>query len=218
MNNVKDHIKPKTILKMNGVKRKGICSLIESSFQVAHKIAEKSDKKELKENPRYSELQFNDDIDSDDEKRSIEHSLSNSLTMSTFKRIHIKRRLKVVAVFSDRDTTMCALEQLKGICEKLDAELTELKFEKLDFGEYNVLDLFYNADICVVDMSVLAEQASLFYHLGVRESMGMKDNIVVVEDENDEKILSLKVSFFEICKIFIVNMDLKITKILMITC
>lgn len=202
MNHLRDHIKTKTILKISGAaaKKKGIKSLIESSFQCANKIAEKPDKKSKEMSntntvhvSRLSELRYKDENDtSEDEDKQT--TLSNSLSMSTFKRINIKRRITVVAVFSDRSNTVFALTQLERVCEKLDAELTEIKFEKLDFGEYNVLDMFYNADICVVDMSVLSEQASLFYHLGVRESTGMKDNIIVTEDESDERTLGLKVS------------------------
>ena len=73
------------------------------------------------------------------------------------------------------------------------ATLETVSFQKLDFGETSVLDVFYNADVAIVDMSVAVQQAPLFYHIGIRQSMGMTHNIVILYDVDPETTLSLRV-------------------------
>ena len=74
------------------------------------------------------------------------------------------------------------------------AELSHLSFEALDFGETDVLDRFYNADVAVVDMSIQVQQSALSYHIGVRESMGMPKTVILLHDTDPEFTLSVKVS------------------------
>nr|XP_028579358.1 mitogen-activated protein kinase kinase kinase 5 isoform X1 [Podarcis muralis] len=85
-----------------------------------------------------------------------------------------------------------ALQSLREACEAVGADLQTLHFGKLDFGETAVLDRFYNADIAVVEMSDAFRQPSLFYHLGVRESFSMANNIILYCDTNADSLQSLK--------------------------
>ncbi len=74
------------------------------------------------------------------------------------------------------------------------AQLTLIPFKRLDFGETDVLDKFYNADVAIVDMSVQEQQWALFYHVGMRESMAMPKTIILLHDTDPEFTLSVKVS------------------------
>ncbi|XP_068087744.1 mitogen-activated protein kinase kinase kinase 5 isoform X2 [Hyperolius riggenbachi] len=85
-----------------------------------------------------------------------------------------------------------ALHSLQEACESQGATLETIPFGKLDFGETTVLDRFYNADIAVVEMTDAFRQPSLFYHLGVRESFSMANNIILYCDTNSECLQSLK--------------------------
>ncbi|XP_038079015.1 mitogen-activated protein kinase kinase kinase 15-like isoform X2 [Patiria miniata] len=96
---------------------------------------------------------------------------------------------QVVCVFScqsPHDACNKAYVCLQTACKNANStKLKRVAFEKLDFGETKVLDTFYGADIVVVDMTVMVQQRTLFYHLGVRESFGMERNIVLYFDDID---------------------------------
>ncbi|XP_037013340.2 mitogen-activated protein kinase kinase kinase 15 [Artibeus jamaicensis] len=85
-----------------------------------------------------------------------------------------------------------AFRCLAGACEAQGVHLRSVPFEELDSGDTAVLDVFYRADIAVVDMSDTSKQPSLFYHLGVRESFSMTNNVILYYDTDSDTILSWK--------------------------
>uniref|UniRef100_A0A4W3K4P1 mitogen-activated protein kinase kinase kinase n=1 Tax=Callorhinchus milii TaxID=7868 RepID=A0A4W3K4P1_CALMI len=90
-----------------------------------------------------------------------------------------------------------ALQCLREACDSASAALHTVPFGKLDFGETAVLDSFYNAGIAVVEMSDAFRQPSLFYHLGVRESFSMANNIILYSDTNSDSLQSLQEIIFQ---------------------
>ncbi|XP_070189710.1 mitogen-activated protein kinase kinase kinase 15-like [Littorina saxatilis] len=87
-----------------------------------------------------------------------------------------------------------AFTDVQNACKSVHATLETVSFQKLDFGETSGLDVFYNADVAIVDMSIAVQQAPLFYHIGIRQSMGMTHNIVILFDTDPETTLSLRLS------------------------
>uniref|UniRef100_A0A3P8UJG9 mitogen-activated protein kinase kinase kinase n=1 Tax=Cynoglossus semilaevis TaxID=244447 RepID=A0A3P8UJG9_CYNSE len=110
-----------------------------------------------------------------------------------------QRSLRVVYVLNDGLKSVMAsspesgaLQCLQRACDTESALLTTVTFGRLDFGETSVLDTFYDADIAVVDMSDVFRQPSLFYHLGVRESFDMANNVILYHDTDPDTAQSLK--------------------------
>ncbi|XP_046336638.1 mitogen-activated protein kinase kinase kinase 15-like isoform X4 [Haliotis rufescens] len=87
-----------------------------------------------------------------------------------------------------------AQAEIQKACNSYNASLETVPFQKLDFGETAVLDIFYNADVVVVDMSIPVQQAPLYYHIGIRQSMSMKNNIAICFDTDPELTVSLRLS------------------------
>ncbi|XP_044525141.1 mitogen-activated protein kinase kinase kinase 15 [Gracilinanus agilis] len=110
-----------------------------------------------------------------------------------------QRSLRAVYVLNDSPKSGAggspeagALQCLQRACEAEGAHLATVNFGELDFGETAVLDTFYDADVAVVDMSDISRQPSLFYHLGVRESFDMANNVILYHDIDADTALSLK--------------------------
>ncbi|KAH8022028.1 hypothetical protein HPB51_021468 [Rhipicephalus microplus] len=87
-----------------------------------------------------------------------------------------------------------AFEEIKKAASCVGATLHELPFKKLDFGESAGLDLFYNADVALIDISVKDQRNQIFYQLGVRESVGMKQNMILCNDHASGEAYSIKIA------------------------
>lgn len=137
------------------------------------------------------------DMEDDDNDNAFKSNLGVSLNLpsASFQSSLKQQRkaLRVVSVFPRNEASFKAELDLVAVCKTVEAVHEQIPFHRLDFGELSALDLFYSADIVVVDASLIKEQATLFYHLGIRESFGMKDNLVVVFDDEDSKTSSIQV-------------------------
>ncbi len=92
----------------------------------------------------------------------------------------------VVAVFPDTKKGEKAFQALQdALKEQPQCTLERLPFEKLDFGDLDLLEKFYSAPAVVVDVTERQYEACLYYQLGIRESFGMKHNIVTCIDQQN---------------------------------
>ncbi|KAM6172180.1 mitogen-activated protein kinase kinase kinase 6 isoform 1-T1 [Erethizon dorsatum] len=76
------------------------------------------------------------------------------------------------------------LRCLREACAQLSGprpppQLRSLPFGTLALGDTTALDSFYNADVVVLEVSGSLAQPSLFYHLAVRESFSMTNNVLL---------------------------------------
>ncbi|KAI5732534.1 hypothetical protein M8J76_001396 [Diaphorina citri] len=99
-----------------------------------------------------------------------------------------------VSVPSDLSHRRRALDEIIQACSLVNAKLNLIEFERLDWQKTEVVELFYNADVAIVDISIQEQRSSLLYHLGVRESFGMKQNILLYNDCDTETAVRVKMS------------------------
>uniref|UniRef100_UPI0037E78037 mitogen-activated protein kinase kinase kinase 5 n=1 Tax=Semicossyphus pulcher TaxID=241346 RepID=UPI0037E78037 len=85
-----------------------------------------------------------------------------------------------------------SLKCLKEACADAHAVFKTISFERISLGTTDILDSFYNADVAVVEMSDSFCQPSLFYHLGVRESFSMTNNIILYCYKKDSDLQAVK--------------------------
>ncbi|GAA6220405.1 mitogen-activated protein kinase kinase kinase 5-like isoform X1 [Lates japonicus] len=85
-----------------------------------------------------------------------------------------------------------SLKCLKEACADVHAVFKSISFDRISLGTTDILDSFYNADVAVVEMSDTFCQPSLFYHLGVRESFSMTNNIILYCYKQDGDLQATK--------------------------
>lgn len=103
----------------------------------------------------------------------------------------IVRLQNIKAIGSHYEHRKIAYDEIQRACDKLGASLHLIPFQKLEFGETNIVDQFYSSDAAIVDLSIPDQQNALFYHLGVRESFGMKHNILLCNEVSAHYLLSV---------------------------
>lgn len=97
-----------------------------------------------------------------------------------------RQKMNIVFV-TDRVTpsvTLCHREAvsecIKSLCLEIEANFVLVQYDNLSSGDPSALDSFYDADAAIVDITIEEQRNSLYYHLGVRESFSMKQNILIV--------------------------------------
>ncbi|XP_033836770.1 mitogen-activated protein kinase kinase kinase 5 [Periophthalmus magnuspinnatus] len=85
-----------------------------------------------------------------------------------------------------------SLKCVKEACADANAVFNTISFERISLGTTDILDSFYNSDVAVVQMSDTFCQPSLFYHLGVRESFSMTNNIILYCYKQDSDLHAVK--------------------------
>ncbi|XP_043116424.1 mitogen-activated protein kinase kinase kinase 5 isoform X2 [Puntigrus tetrazona] len=107
------------------------------------------------------------------------------------------RALSVVYIVVDDGSTPqteanLSLTCLKEACADSHAVLKSVSFERVALGTTEILDTFYNADVVVVEINNTICQPSLFYHLGVRESFSMTNNVILYCNKREDDLQVVK--------------------------
>lgn len=101
----------------------------------------------------------------------------------------------VVAVFPEGKAGVKALKALESAIDRKSSSIESIPFQQLDFGDLKALEKFYSAPVVVVDVTERQYEACLYYQIGLRESFGMKHNVVMcVDDESNYSAAGKKIS------------------------
>ncbi|XP_039087508.1 mitogen-activated protein kinase kinase kinase 6 isoform X2 [Hyaena hyaena] len=100
------------------------------------------------------------------------------------------------------ETEPLTLRCLREACAQLPGprprpQLRTLPFGTLALGDTAALDCFYNADVVVLEVSSSLAQPSLFYHLGVRESFSMTNNVLLCSQADLPDLQALREDVFQ---------------------
>ncbi|XP_053431570.1 mitogen-activated protein kinase kinase kinase 6 [Nycticebus coucang] len=102
----------------------------------------------------------------------------------------------------ESETEPLPLRCLREACAQLSGprpppQLCSLPFGTLALGDTGALDAFYNADVVVLEVSSSLAQPSLFYHLGVRESFSMTNNVLLCSQADLPDLQALREDIFQ---------------------
>lgn len=123
----------------------------------------------------------------------MNHLLSRKVSRSQPPTQNAKQTINIVLVVDvDRQSPtlkhrISVSECVQQVCKEMNANFTMVQAKDLVGGDMLAQDLFYNADAAIIEMSLDDQGNSLYYHLGVRESFLMKQNVLLVADISDNE-------------------------------